>query len=49
MPRGPRLDASGMLPHVIARGVDRQPLFHADQDRGDFGQRLAALVPIRIT
>ena len=43
MPRGPRLDASGILHHVMARGVDRQPLFHADQDRDDFVQRLAAL------
>jgi len=43
MPRGPRLDAPGVLHHVMARGIERQLLFRDDQDRDDFVSRLAAL------
>ena len=43
MPRGPRLDAPGILHHVMARGVDRHRLFRDDLDRNDFVQRLATL------
>jgi putative transposase len=41
MPRGPRLDASGVWHHVMARGITRQPIFRDDTDRADFVQRLA--------
>jgi REP element-mobilizing transposase RayT len=41
MPRGPRLDAPGVLHHVMARGLERRPLFRDDRDRTDFLQRLA--------
>jgi predicted TIM-barrel fold metal-dependent hydrolase len=43
MPRGPRLDAPGVLHHVMARGIERQLLFRNDADRDDFVRRLAAL------
>ncbi len=43
MPRGPRLDAPGVLHHVMVRGLERRALFRDDRDRADFVQRLAAL------
>lgn len=43
MPRGPRLDAPGVLHHVMARGMERQQIFRDDADRTDFVQRLARL------
>ena len=43
MPRGPRLDAPGVLHHVMVRGIDRQIIFRDDQDRDDLLTRLAAL------
>ncbi len=47
MPRGPRLDAPGVLHHVMARAGDRQLLFRDDQDRDDFVQRVATLADVR--
>ena len=44
MPRGPRLDAPGVLHHVMARGIDRQIIFRDDQDRDDLLRRLSDLV-----
>ena len=41
MPRGPRLDAPGVLHQVMTRGIARQRLFQDDADREDFVQRLA--------
>ena len=43
MPRGPRLDAPGVLHHVMARGIMRQLLFRDDTDREDFVSRVATL------
>ena len=43
MPRGPRLDAPGCLHHVIARGVERRPIFHDVEDRQDLITRVAGL------
>jgi putative transposase len=43
MPRGPRLDAPGVLHHVTVRGIERRPLFRGDADRDDFVNRLAGL------
>ncbi len=43
MPRQPRLDAPGVLHHVMVRGLERQPIFRDDADRADFVTRLAAL------
>jgi putative transposase len=44
MPRGPRLDAPGVLHHVMVRGIERRDIFRTDADREDFVARLAALV-----
>jgi putative transposase len=43
MPRGPRLDAPGVLHHVMVRGIERRDIFRTDTDREDFVTRLAAL------
>jgi len=40
MPRGPRLDAPGVLHHVMIRGIERRTLFIDDDDRLDFLSRL---------
>lgn len=42
MPRGPRLDAPGVLHHVMARGIERRRIFWDDGDRDDFVVRVAA-------
>jgi len=44
MPRTARIDHPGLLQHVIARGVERRPIFRDDQDRERFLSRLAALL-----
>lgn len=44
MPRGPRLDAPGILRHVMARGIERRPIFRDDRDGTDFVVCLAALI-----
>ena len=43
MPRGPRLDAPGVLHHVMTRGLERRAIFRDARDRADFGARLAGL------
>jgi REP-associated tyrosine transposase len=43
MPRQARLDAPGVLHHVMVRGIERTTLFRDDADRNDFVARLAAL------
>lgn len=43
MPRGPRLDAPGILHHVVVRGIERRPIFRDDRDRDDFVRRLSDL------
>jgi len=43
MPRLARLDASGVLHHVMGRGIERRQLFLSDTDRNDFIGRLSAL------
>jgi putative transposase len=40
MPRQPRLDAPGLLHHVISRGIDRRTIFHDKADYDDFLSRL---------
>lgn len=44
MPRGPRLDAPGILHHVMARGIEGGRIFQSDKDREDFLRRLAGQV-----
>jgi len=43
MPRGPRLDAPGVLHHLMARGIMRQAIFRVGTDRIDFVARLGGL------
>ena len=43
MPRQARLDAPGVLHHVMVRGIERTALFRDDRDRVDFVARLARL------
>src|SRR5512137_2271763 len=45
MPRQARLDAPGVLHHVMVRGIERRAIFRDEGDRADFVGRLAALVP----
>jgi REP element-mobilizing transposase RayT len=43
MPRSARIDAPGVLHHVIGRGIERRKIFLDDRDRSDFIERMAAL------
>jgi len=43
MPRSARLDAYGILHHVMGRGIEKGALFLDDKDREDFIKRLASL------
>jgi len=43
MPRLARLDAPGVLHHVMARGIERRKIFLGDEDRDDFVRRVASL------
>ena len=44
MPRQPRLDAPGVLQHVMARGIERRKIFWDDKDRSSFLERLAVIL-----
>ena len=44
MPRQARLDAPGLLQHVMARGIERRKLFRDDKDRKSFLDRLAIIL-----
>jgi len=45
MPRFARLDAPGLLQHVIIRGIERRKIFEDNKDRYNLLDRLAALLP----
>jgi len=45
MPRLARLDAPGALHHIIIRGIERRKIFKDDQDKEQFFDRMAMLVP----
>jgi putative transposase len=45
MPRLARLDAPGVLHHIMIRGIERRKIFRTHKDREDFLQRLARLLP----
>lgn len=45
MPRHSRLDAAGILHHVIIRGIERRKIFVDDSDRGDFLDRCGVIFP----
>jgi len=44
MPRQPRLDAPGLLQHVMARGIERRKIFLDDKDRESFLERFAGIL-----
>jgi hypothetical protein len=39
----PRLDAPGVLHHIMVRGIERNEIFISDKDREDFIVRLSAM------
>jgi len=49
MPRAPRLDAPGVLPHVMARGLERRAISRDHRHRTDFvrGLRVSGSGPAR--
>src|SRR6056297_3109223 len=44
MPRHARIDAPGVLQHVICRGIERGRIFLDDDDRHAFVERLSSLL-----
>jgi putative transposase len=44
MPRQARLDAPGVLQHVMARGIERRKIFMDDKDRASFLERLSLIL-----
>jgi REP element-mobilizing transposase RayT len=44
MPRKARIDAPGALHHIIARGIERKPIFSDSQDYDDFLERMGDLL-----
>ena len=45
MPRQSRIDAPGVLHHVIIRGIERRKIFRDDHDKENFVNRLSVLIP----
>ena len=45
MPRLARLDAPGVLHHIMIRGIERRKIFRNKKDREDFLDRLGKLLP----
>jgi putative transposase len=45
MPRQARLDAPGVLHHIMIRGIERRKIFVDDRDREDFLERLSKILP----
>jgi hypothetical protein len=43
MLKAPRLDAAGVLHHIMSRGIKGSEIFRTDQDRGDILNRMAEL------
>jgi putative transposase len=46
MPRAARLDAPGVVHHLIVRGIEGRDIFRDDQDRERFLSRLEMLLPV---
>ena len=44
MPRQSRIDTTGALHHIIARGIERRSIFEDDQDRHDFLKNLGLIL-----
>ncbi|MCK5185514.1 MAG: transposase, partial [Deltaproteobacteria bacterium] len=45
MPRLSRLDAPGILQHVIIRGIERENIFRDNNDRDNLIERIRELIP----
>ena len=45
MPRTARLDAPGVLHHIMIQGIEGRRIFHSIKDREDFLGRLSKLLP----
>ena len=45
MPRLARLDAPGVLHHIMIRGIERRKIFRSNKDRDDFIERLSIILP----
>jgi len=45
MPRSRRIDAPGLVHHVVVRGVERRIIFVDDEDRRDLLNRLGRILP----
>ena len=45
MPRSARLDAPGVLHHIMIRGIERRKIFRENRDRDDFLERLSDILP----
>ena len=45
MPRLARLDAPGVLHHIIIRGIERRKIFRNDNDKDNLIDRLSILLP----
>ena len=45
MPRSARLDAPGVLHHLIIRGIERRNIFEDDKERNNLLKRLGGLLP----
>jgi putative transposase len=45
MPRSARLDAPGVLHHIMIRGIERRKIFRDNKDRDDFLERLSVILP----
>ncbi len=45
MPRLARLDAPGVLHHIIIRSIERCKIFRDDKDKDNFVDRLSILLP----
>lgn len=43
MPRQARLDAPGVMHHVMARGIERRKIYKDDTDREEFIRRISLL------
>ncbi|RJQ51161.1 MAG: transposase, partial [Desulfobacteraceae bacterium] len=44
MPRSARLDAPGVLHHIVIRGIERRAIFEDDHDHQGFLERLERLI-----
>jgi len=45
MPRLARLDAPGILQHIIIRGIERRKIFRSNKDKDNFADRLSIILP----